>query len=65
MCTEYSQALTTRERNFPMADGRVQAALKCIAHLQPTYWFIENPVGHLHTRPLMQPHAEYLYETTY
>ena len=65
VCTEYSKALTTRPRDFPMADGRVQAALKCIKYMDPTWWYIENPVGHLHLRPFMKPYAQYLHETTY
>ena len=33
--------------------------------MDPTWWYIENPVGHLHLRPFMEPYAQYLHETTY
>ena len=65
VCTEYSKALTTRERDFELADGRVKAALKCMSYYDPTWWYIENPVGHLHLRPFMKKYEQYLHETTY
>ena len=52
-----------RDRDFPLAGARVQAALKCIEYLQPTYWFLENTVGHVCKRPFMQPRKQYLHES--
>ena len=54
-CTEYSNAKTVGIRDLELADTRVAAALTCIFHLQPKFWFLENPVGLLYTRPLMAP----------
>ena len=42
-CTEYSQALTTRERDLPKADLVVTKALEIIQYLAPPVWFLENP----------------------
>ena len=44
-CTEYSRALTTRDRNMQLADAVVQRTLEIIRHLKPKWWFIENPRG--------------------
>ena len=38
----------------------MRAARHVIAQLKPRYWFIENPDGHLATRPLMQDIAHLL-----
>jgi hypothetical protein len=73
-CTEYSRAKTTGKpvpypvnpqqphRDLVSADDNVRAAKEVIHHLKPKYWFIENPVGYLVTRPVMQDinHLRYL-----
>ena len=65
-CTEYSRAKTTGRpvpycvnpaqphRDLVAADDNVRAAREVINYLQPRYWFIENPVGYLATRPCMR-----------
>jgi hypothetical protein len=65
-CTEYSRAKSTGppvdnpvdpnqpHRDFAAADDNVRAARRVIATLKPRYWFLENPEGYLHTRPVMQ-----------
>ena len=65
-CTEYSRAKTTGapvphplnamqpHRDWVTADDNVRAAREVIAYLKPRYWFIENPVGYLATRPVMR-----------
>ena len=49
-------------RDLVSADDNVRAAKEVIHHLKPKYWFIENPVGYLVTRPVMQDinHLRYL-----
>ena len=73
-CTEYSRAKTTGQlvqypvnpqqphRDLVSADDNVRAAKEVILRLKPKYWFIENPVGYLVTRPVMQDinHLRYL-----
>ena len=54
-CTEYSKAKTIGVRNLAAADRTVQAALWAIRHLDPKYFFIENPEGLLATRDFMKP----------
>ena len=55
-CTEFSQALTTRERNLRMADSIARRTLNIIRWLSPKKFFIENPAGHalLQNRPCMR-----------
>ena len=65
-CTEYSRAKTTGapvpypvnaaqpHRDLVAADDNVRAAREVMEYLKPRYWFIENPVGYLVTRPLMR-----------
>ena len=65
-CTEYSRAMTSRRpRELPAADRLVASALACLLHLQPRYWFIENPEGHLQQRPLIMPLGPYLHKAAY
>ena len=64
-CTEYSRAKSVGERNLEGADTLVAAALACLLWLRPRYWFIENPVGMLQTRPLMLPFQPYLHHVSY
>ena len=64
-CTEYSSAMTSRPRKMEDADKLVTAALDCINHLKPRYWYIENPVGLLHTRAIMAALEDYKYITSY
>ena len=49
-------------RDLVSADDNVRAAKEVIHRLKPKYWFIENPVGYLVTRPVMQDinHLRYL-----
>ena len=55
VCTEYSQALTTRPRRLHEGDALVLRAIEIIAYLAPRLWAIENPqTGLLKTRPFMQ-----------
>ena len=76
-CTEYSRAKTTGKpipfcldprqphRDFITADDNVRAAQEVIQCLRPRYWFIENPVGLLATRPVMQRLAHLKHTCTY
>jgi hypothetical protein len=42
-CTEFSRALTTRERQLEPALAIVRRCLELIEELKPRYWFMENP----------------------
>ena len=53
-CQLYSIAKTVGARNFQYYDSIVSACIKIIKEIQPTYWVIENPRGHLRTRPIME-----------
>ena len=64
-CKEYSRAKTVGPRDLIAADARVAAALTCILYLQPRFFFIENPVGLLHRRPVMQPLETFKREVSY
>ena len=76
-CTEYSRAKTTGKpvpfcvnphqphRDFVTADDNVRAAQEVIQQLKPRYWFIENPVGLLTTRPVMRKLAHLRHTCTY
>ena len=64
-CTEYSRAKSVGERDLEGADTLVAAALACLLWLRPRYWFIENPVGMLQTRPIMLPFQPYLHHVSY
>ena len=64
-CTEYSYSKTQGERDLHSADQRVEAALRIIADMQPKAWVIENPVGHLANRPIMQQYENLKHTTTY
>jgi hypothetical protein len=64
-CTEYSRAKSVGERNLELADTLVAATLACLIWCKPRYWFIENPVGMLATRPLMLPFQPYLQYVSY
>ena len=76
-CTEYSRAKTTGKpvpfcvnpqqphRDLVTADDNVRAAQEVIQQLKPRYWFIENPVGLLTTRPVMRKLAHLRHTCTY
>ena len=76
-CTEYSRAKTTGKivphclnpaqphRDFVRADDNVRAAREVIQYLQPRYWFLENPVGHLAARPVMRDIEHLRHTCTY
>ena len=76
-CKEYSRAKSTGppvaggeppnnwHRDLKAADQRVVATWEAIQYLQPKYWFVENPVGLLKTREIMQLYAPYLHEVAY
>ena len=54
-CTEFSQAMTRRERDFAYADALVKKGLEIIQFFQPKFWFLENPqTGKLKSRPYMK-----------
>jgi len=66
-CTYYSKArhLSGKEAAFapggkPLtqdahhANGLVRHTLNLIRELEPTYWFVENPVGYLAMQPMMK-----------
>jgi len=68
-CTEYSKlqdawlnrmrkgTLYTKEnqeKNMKEADKLVLKSLEIINYFNPTYWFIENPLGKLKDRPFMK-----------
>ena len=53
-CEEYSQAKTTKPRQFFHADQCVQKTLQIVRYFQPRVWWLENPrFGHLRNRPFM------------
>ena len=55
VCTEYSQAMTSRPRDLEAGDRLARRALEIIERLRPRFWAIENPqTGLLKTRPFMQ-----------
>ena len=64
-CNEYSRAKTCHPRDLDFADSLVQQALRIITYCNPHVWTIENPVGLLHTRPLMQHLAHFKNQTSY
>ena len=64
-CNEYSRAKTGHPRDLDFADSLVQQALNIITYCKPNAWTIENPVGLLHTRPLMQHLARFKNQTSY
>lgn len=64
-CTEYSRAKSVGHRELGMADTLIAATLACLIWLKPRYWFVENPVGMLATRPLMLPFQPYLRYVSY
>jgi transposase InsO family protein len=64
-CTEYSRAKSVGNRDLDTADTLVAATLACLIWLKPRYWFVENPVGMLATRPLMLPFQPYLRYVSY
>jgi hypothetical protein len=64
-CTQYSRAKSIGERDLEGADTLVAATLACLLYLKPRYWFIENPLGMLPTRPLMLPFEPYLHRVSY
>jgi hypothetical protein len=54
-CTEYSTAMTCRERRLEEADALVKRALDIINYFQPDFWFMENPQrGLLKGRPVVK-----------
>ena len=54
-CTEFSQALSTRERDLSTADAIAKKTFEIIEWLKPRKYFIENPGGSLlRKRPYMQ-----------
>ena len=64
-CVEYSQALTTRPRNFEAADRVALAALRVAFKLKAKVFVIENPKGKLRDRWFMQPLRKFLKNTSY
>ena len=68
-CEEYSQAHTTSERKLDLADRRVEATLRIVDALDPTYWFIENPKSYnpvgLAYRPCMRNMESFRHQCTY
>ena len=64
-CTEYSNSKTQGERDMHTADQRVAAAIRIITTMQPKAWVIENPVGLLAKRPLMQQYENLKHVCTY
>jgi hypothetical protein len=54
-CIAYSQATTTKPREFSHADRIVKTTMEIIRYLQPEMWWIENPrVRYLGKHPFMQ-----------
>ena len=54
-CTEYSIALSRRQRDIPSANKIVQKTLEIIDYLKPKYYVIENPqTGYLKVQDFMQ-----------
>ena len=44
-CTQFSQARTTKKRDFSQDTRLVEKTLEIIEYFQPQKWFIENPRG--------------------
>ena len=42
-CTEYSQAMTRRQRKLEEADSIIKKTLEVIGYLKPRLWIMENP----------------------
>jgi hypothetical protein len=54
-CTEYSSAMTRRERHLAQSDKLVKKAIEIIRWFDPPKWWIENPrYGLLRTRTFMR-----------
>ena len=68
-CTEYSQAKTRGVRRLGEADLRIVAMNHVIGKLNPTYWFVENPVSRdpfgLRYRAVMADLEPYRMECSY
>jgi hypothetical protein len=57
-CEQYSQARTTKARDYKDADACVKRTLQIIEYFQPGTWWVENPKnGHLRNRPFMQKYS--------
>ena len=60
-CTEFSAALTTRERDVAKGLRFVRRTLNIIRHLQPRFWILENPQSGLLARHSIlrnRPHVD-------
>jgi len=64
-CVEYSVAKSVGVRDLAGADRLVLRTLKIFDHFRPRFWFLENPVGKLATRPFMQRLLEFRYTVSY
>ena len=64
-CTEYSRAKTRGVRDLRRADYTVHCLKKALQYLRPTYFFIENPVGMLRHRIVMESYEQYRQTTSY
>ena len=66
-CTHYSVARTKAKipRQLDWSDGLVLKALEIMRWVNPTFWFMENPVGMLMHRPIMAHLEPYLHICSY
>ena len=54
-CEQYSQARTTKPREFEYSDRVVKKVLEIVRYFQPTNWWLENPrFGELRHRSFMR-----------
>ena len=54
-CTEFSRALTTRQRDLRAGSRNAKSALRIIDYVDPTFWILENPAtGLLKDMPFMR-----------
>jgi hypothetical protein len=66
-CTHYSVARTRAKvpRQLEWSDELVLKALEIMRWVNPTFWFLENPVGMLMHRPIMADLQQYLHICSY
>jgi hypothetical protein len=53
-CTAFSRANTLGVRDIHGGAKNVKSGLRVIRHMQPDFWFMENPVGLLKEQPFMR-----------
>ena len=68
-CQEFSLAKNGRTRDLEATSRTVKSALRIIKYVkskvQPSVWFIENPLGLLKVQGVMRKHDKHLHTTCY